>query len=60
MLEINPETHDLAEIRGAGRYASYIVHTACGRPIRAFVVYCWTGAAERLEARAKNREMLRA
>eukprot|EP00969_Alexandrium_andersonii_P365767 15466970-Alexandrium_andersonii.AAC.1 len=60
VLEVRPETEDLKEIRAAGRHASYIVQTARGGPIRAFVVYCWTGAGERLEARAKNRELLSA
>eukprot|EP00969_Alexandrium_andersonii_P109114 4813972-Alexandrium_andersonii.AAC.1 len=36
VLEVSPGTQDLSEIRDAGRYASYVVQTACGRPIRAF------------------------
>eukprot|EP00969_Alexandrium_andersonii_P358183 15450475-Alexandrium_andersonii.AAC.1 len=60
VLEVLPETEDLREVRAAGRYGSYFAPTPSGRPIRVFVVYCWTGAAERLQARAKNRELLRA
>eukprot|EP00969_Alexandrium_andersonii_P225056 9939999-Alexandrium_andersonii.AAC.1 len=40
---------DRAQLRAAGRYGSYLLYTEEGALVRVFIVYCWAGAAERLQ-----------
>eukprot|EP00969_Alexandrium_andersonii_P291668 12891284-Alexandrium_andersonii.AAC.1 len=58
IMQERPPEGQLEQLRAAGRYASYLLYTDEGVPVRVFVVYCWAGAAEKIQIRGRNAAML--